>query len=241
MQAIEPAQSVIWPPGAEAAPATKRLWIFRAPLRFYGLAFGTRMTVAKLSDGSLWMHSPINLTPEIKQQLDSLGPVAHVVSPNKLHHLYLGPFQQAYPRATLYAPPGLATKRPDLAFDEALDDKSLPIWDDEIGLVIVRGSAVMEEAVFFHRAGRTLILGDLLENFSEDDPLMTRIAARIGGMYGKPGMPRDWRFTFRDRAAARQSIERILDWPFESIILAHGRLVSRDARQAFEKAFSWLL
>jgi hypothetical protein len=235
----------VWPPGRDGAPETDRLWIFHAPLKFYGIPFGARMTVARLADGSLWVHSPIALTPPVRAALDRLGPVGHVVTPNKLHHLFLIPFQAAYPQAQFHAPPGLADKRPDVRFDgtldDAIDNALAPPWGDGIDLVTVRGSRVMEEVVFYHRASRTLILGDLLENFSRDDPWLTRVAARIGGMYGRPGMPRDWRLTFRDKAAARQSISRILNWPFDSIVLAHGRPVPRDGNAVFRLAFSWLM
>lgn len=239
------APPLLWPPDRDDIASADRLRIFQAPLKFYGIPFGTRMTVARLADGSLWVHSPIALTPDIRAALDGLGPVGHVVTPNKLHHLYLTPFRDAYPEARYYAPPGLAKKRPDFPFNDELDgnlDDGAPApWGDDIDLVVARGSWAVTEVAFFHRASRTLILGDLLENFSRDDPWLTRVAARLDGMYGRPGMPRDWRLTFRDKPAARRAIGRILDWPFDSIVLAHGRLVAENAYTAFRNGFSWLL
>lgn len=240
MNPTNSATPILWPPGREDVPAGDRLRIFHAPLKFYGIPFGTRMTVARLADGTLWVHSPIALTPEIRDSLDALGPVAHVVTPNKLHHLYLTPFQDAYPRARIYAPPGLAKKRSDIRFDGTLGDGPPP-WGGDIDFVTVYGSWAVVEVAFFHRASRTLILGDLLENFSRDDPWLTRVAARIDGMYGRPGTPRDWRLTFHDRRAARRAVARILDWPFDSIVLAHGRLVADGAHAAFRHGVSWLM
>lgn len=46
---------------------------------------GGRMTVAKLSDGSLWVHSPVELDEPLREALGELGPVAHIVSPNYEH------------------------------------------------------------------------------------------------------------------------------------------------------------
>lgn len=46
---------------------------------------GGRMTVAKLSDGSLWVHSPVELDEPLRAALGELGPVAHIVSPNYEH------------------------------------------------------------------------------------------------------------------------------------------------------------
>ena len=94
-----------------------RIWIAEAPLRFYGVPFGARMTVVRLADGGLLVHSPLDPEPLLRAEIDALGPVRYVVSPNKLHNLYLAGFLQAYPSAQLFAPPGLASKRPDLRFD----------------------------------------------------------------------------------------------------------------------------
>lgn len=101
-----------------------RRWIAEMPLRFYGVEVGARMSVCRLSgeaDG-LWVHSPIRLTGELKQELDTLGPVRFVVSPNKLHHLFVADYVAAYPEARIYASPGLPEKRPDLGFHGVLGD-----------------------------------------------------------------------------------------------------------------------
>ena len=47
-----------------------------------------RGAVIKLSDGSLWVHSPVNLDPELKSAMDALGPVKHIVTPNFEHNKF---------------------------------------------------------------------------------------------------------------------------------------------------------
>jgi hypothetical protein len=64
------------------------IWTAAAPQRFYGLHLGTRMTVVRLPDRSLWLHSVIPVGPELKSELRGLGPVRHVVVPNAFHHLH---------------------------------------------------------------------------------------------------------------------------------------------------------
>ena len=93
------------------------MWVAQAPLRFYGIPFGTRMTVVRLRNGALWLHSPIGIDAALERALRELGEVRFVVSPNKLHHLYLADAQAAFPEAELYAPPGLSRKRPKLRFE----------------------------------------------------------------------------------------------------------------------------
>ena len=218
-----------------------RIWIAEAPLRFYGVPFGTRMTVVRLEDGGLLVHSPLEPVPSLRAEIDALGPVRHVVSPNKLHHLFLGSFLQAYPSARLFAPPGLPSKRRDLHFDGVLEDAADPAWAADLDQTIVRGSRVMEEVVFFHAASRTLIVADLCEHFGPWSPGLTRLVARVANMYAKPRMPPDWQLSFRNREATRASFERILCWDFDRVILAHGALLERDAREIFARAYAWAL
>ena len=82
-----------------------RLWVAEAPLRFYGIEVGTRMSVVRLSAGDLWLHSPSGLTERFRRDLDRLGPVRFVVCPNKLHHLFVEAYFSAYPASRVYASP----------------------------------------------------------------------------------------------------------------------------------------
>ena len=71
------------------------LWVSDTPLRFLGLEVGARMTVVRLPDGGLWLHSPVRAAPELVREVQALGPVTCLVAPNKLHHLFVGEWQQA--------------------------------------------------------------------------------------------------------------------------------------------------
>jgi hypothetical protein len=46
-----------------------------------------------------------------------------IVSPNKIHHLFLKERADRWPEASLYESPGLAKRRPDLRFDAELGDE----------------------------------------------------------------------------------------------------------------------
>ena len=66
------------------------LWVADSPLRFLGLEMGARMTVIRLPDGKLLLHSPIAPTAELVREVEALGPVAYLIAPNKFHHLFVG-------------------------------------------------------------------------------------------------------------------------------------------------------
>lgn len=133
--------------------------------------------------------------PELRAEIDALGPVRYVVSPKKLHHLFLGVFQQAYPSAEPLASPDLPENRWDLRLDELLRDVAEPAWAADLDQTILRGSQVVQEVVFFHTTSRTLIVADLCERFGPWSPRLTRLLARLANMYGKPRMPPDWQLT----------------------------------------------
>ncbi|MFQ5849104.1 MAG: DUF4336 domain-containing protein [Candidatus Binatia bacterium] len=215
------------------------IWIAEAPLRFYGIPFGTRMTVLRLADGSLFLHSPIAIDDPLRVEIDKLGTVRYIVSPNKLHHLYLRSAHDTFPEAQLYSPPGLMEKRPDLPFQAELSDVGSQSWSRDLEQLVLRGSKTMQEVEFFHPRSRTLIVADMCEYFGPHSPLLTRIVARLARMYDRPRMPPDWQFTFRDRWTTRATFERLLAWDFDRVILAHGKLIESGAKALFRQEYAW--
>ncbi len=182
------------------------IWVADGPVvSFYGFPYRTRMAVIRLSGGGLFVWSPVVLSSALRREIDALGPVRHLVSPNnRLHHLYLGEWKAAYPEACLYASPGLQRKRRDLAFDAELDDAPEQEWAADIDQVVIRGSFALTEAVFFHRRSRTALFADLIQNFPRDWFTGWRgLVARLDGIVApNPGAPREWRASFLDRRAA---------------------------------------
>lgn len=122
------------------------LWIADGPaVSFFTVPYPTRMAVVRLGNGELWVWSPIGLDEGLRREMNTLGPVRHVVSPNKLHHLSMAEWAETWPHAKLYASPGLARRRPDLRFHAELGDSPDPAWAADIDQVIFRGSFAMED------------------------------------------------------------------------------------------------
>src|ERR1700752_4892611 len=99
------------------------LWVAEQPLRYLGVALTTRMTIVRLADGALIVHSPIRLTDELRSVAASAGDVRFIVAPNRFHHLFVPDWQKAYPDAKTFCAPGLETKRADLKFTAILGDQ----------------------------------------------------------------------------------------------------------------------
>ncbi|HEY1329326.1 MAG TPA: DUF4336 domain-containing protein [Casimicrobiaceae bacterium] len=220
------------------------IWVAEGPVvSFYGFRYPTRMAVLRLSGGDLFAWSPIALSRDLRNEIDALGPVRHLVSPNALHHLFLLQWKQAYPDARLCAPPRLRSKRRDLRFDADLGDAADPEWAADVDQVLVAGSIALTEVVFFHHASRSVLFGDLIENFRPDWFRGWRgWLARLDGIVApRPGAPREWRASFIHRRVARAALQRILAWPIERVVMAHGDLVTADGAQFVRRAFAWLL
>src|SRR6185295_5051553 len=213
------------------------LWVKAGSLRFAGVETGTRMTVVRLADGGLFVHSPVPLSGDTRAAVDALGPVRAVVAPSLFHHLYVGEWIQAYPDAIVCACPGLERKRKDLQWSRVLGDEPEPEWRGQLDQVYFGARSLENEVVFFHRATRTLICADAIFNLSNHPSRLTRIVAFLMGNL-KPGATLFERVLIRNRAAARAQVDRMLAWNADRIVLAHGDLVPAGGHEVLRRAYA---
>ena len=224
------------------------IWIAQQPFKFLGIEVGTRMTVIKLLNGSLVVISPIEISSAIQEQLSNIGTVRYIVAPNLFHYLYLKRCQQIYPQAQTIAPPGLAAKKPNLRIDRVFTRDRIE-FDSELEFVWFEGFRVfmppqvkiINEIVFYHSASKTLIITDSAFNFDRSFPLVTQLAARVLGSYEvlKPYLLD--KIASQDKQKLKQSIDKILAWDFQRVIMAHGTIVEREAKAKLTAGYQWLL
>jgi len=222
------------------------LWVAEGEIvSFFGIAYPTRSVIVRLQTGDLWIWSPVRLTPDLRSEVDRLGPVRHLVSPNKLHHLYLKEWKAAYPRAVLWGPQSTIRKCADLSFREALEDTPPSEWLPDIDQAWFRGSFAMDEIVFLHRPSGTAIVADLIQAFSDrflgEQWGKWRFLARLDGLtQDDAGAPREWRLSFLNRAPARQARDKVLGWNCSRVIVAHGEWPRANSNAFLAKSFRWL-
>lgn len=199
---------------------------------------GSRMTVVRLASGYLLVHSPIRPTDAIREELSRLGEVRFIIAPNKYHHLYAGEFAAAFPDARLYVVPGLQEKRKDLRFHGTLSDEPEAFWEDSLKQHLFQGIPAVNEVVFFHPVSRTVIFTDLVFNFSSDLTPGQKLFALLDGVYEKTAVSRLTRYILLgDRKKARLSADKILEWDFDRVVLAHKDIVHEGGYEAVKKAF----
>jgi len=225
------------------------LWIADGDnIRFYGVPFTTRMTIVRLDNGDLFVHSPIKLTQTLKSEITKLGHVRHLVSPNWIHYAFIAEWSASYENTIAWASPNVQQRSSkygsDVHFDHNLGETAETDWANEIDQMIVRGSSIHTEVVFFHRSSKTLILTDLIINLeAEKIPKWIRPLAWIVGVLDPDGkMPLDMRMTFlKNRNLLRNAVERLISWEPEKIIISHGRWYETDGVEELQRAFRWIL
>jgi hypothetical protein len=201
----------------------------------FGFQLPTRMTALAL-DGGLALISPIPIDDALARKLSALGEVRYLIAPNLLHSTYLEAARARYPEAKLLAPRGLSAKKPALRIDAALED-GLPFR--EVELIPIAGAPRVDEFAFF--ADGTLIVTDLVFNVVRPRGWFTHLALALVGCRGRLAMSRTWRVFARDRAATSASVQRLLALPIETLVMAHGEVVQRDAHARLTEAVRWLL
>ena len=219
------------------------IWVAEQPLRYLGLSIGTRMTIIRLANRELIVISPIQINETIVAQLEEIGTVRHIITPNLYHYFFAADFKIHYSNATFWAVPGLKAKKPDLPIDQVITSETSP-WDgidyvffDGFRTPSLRGFDLLNECIFFHKSSRTLILTDTAIHFDESFPVITQFAARVLGGYKtlRPSLLERIATTEKDKV--RGAVEKVLCWDFERVIMAHGTIVERNGKEQFRDAY----
>jgi hypothetical protein len=239
-------KDVTYPPLDVPKPVAHGVWIIDSGHQVAGAPLPVRMTVLRLGNGALLLHSPTRFTPETKASIERIGPIAHVVAPNTVHCSYLSAWQERVPGATYWGVPGLRKRRSvvssALRLDHDLADGEPPQWQGDIECMLVKGLGVIEAALF-HRPSGTLVLTDLVVNVETRKlPWPLSLGARVVGSAAPHGRaPLYARMAFK--AGGKTAIEaarRIVALEPERVIFSHGDWFDKDAFAKLRRSLSWL-
>ncbi len=219
------------------------LWVMDGPtaIDFLVLPYPTRMTVARLDDGGLWIASPVPCSYSDLRKVVALGPVRHLVAPTPRHRWRLESWHTLFPDAALWScKVGPATLGGRSLPTEVLVDVAPPAWAGQLDQARYPGRG-FEEITFLHRKSGTLLLEDIVQAhpLQEKNALLNALV-RFGGVSGEGGVPRDIRALTRTPEARRWA-ERVLSWDFDQLVMAHGPIIRSDAKVWVTRAFDWLL
>lgn len=206
------------------------------PFIWFGIDVGGRMAVIKLEDGSLFVHSPINLDGDLREELKAIGPVKHIVSPNYEHLKYAKQWKDGYPEATLYGCPGLKEKKPDIGYNEEIGDpagqpSSWPIEIDyswfNCETTPIIGSPFFNEVLFYHEPTKTVLTTDLFWNYPTDTPTQTKLwKFGMDVVY----LPFYQKFMVTDPAAYDAAVRKVESWDISRIVPCHGLVLENNPK-----------
>ncbi len=197
------------------------------------------MSVIRLADGGLVVHSPIRIDETLAAAVDALGRVVAIVAPSKFHHLSVSQWSQRYPDALVTGCPGITTKRDDIGWDRVLGDEPESVWAGQLDQVYFGARSLEDEVVFYHRRSQTMICADTVFNLGQHSSLLTRcVASTLGAR--KAGVTLLERLLVRDRSAARTQVDRMLDWEFDRMVVGHGPNLPTGAHEVLRRAYAWL-
>ena len=217
------------------------IWIKEYPIHYAGTHFNSRMTIVRLANGNLFIHSPCEIDEPTKQAIEILGKVEFIVAPGSYHHLHVASAQQAFPEAETFICPGIERKNPDIDFDWLLGDRPDERWQADFEQVLVRGNKYIWEVAFYHKTTKTLILVDLIENFTDETEdvnwSLELWFKAVFRMWDNPKPAPEYQMGWKDKKAAARSLKKILDWDFDRIIISHGDLIEENAKDIALKAW----
>ena len=240
------ADRAAYPPLDVPKPIADAIWIVDGgPINAMGLKLPVRMTVIRLTNGDLLLHSPIRYSACLAEAVEALGRVRHLVAPNIAHWMFLADWQHAYPDATTWAAPGLRdraqVRASDVRIDAELGEAAPAPWADTIDQGIVSGAAGFNEVWFFHRPTRTLVLVDLIENLEPGKlPPLARLVMQASAAT-RGTTARYLRVPLRLRGAdAKRAIRAVVALEPQRVVFAHGQFFDTGGAAQVRRAFAWL-
>lgn len=213
----------------------ENIWVFPFELKALGANIGRNVTVIRLSSGELLIHSTGPFKEDQVEWICSQGEVRWITDPMVDHDTFSKEGQAAFGGATFLVPEGFP-KTKGLNAEPLLP---APVeWGSEVQVVRIEGTSGFNEHVFYHAPSRTLIVCDLLMNFPEAGSLWENALLRLGlGPNRAPGTSRRLKLAIKDEKRFQASVRRVLEWPFERVVVGHGETLRVDARERTQEAF----
>jgi len=214
------------------------IWTCDYSMRLLGADLGSRTVIVALRAGGLALISPGPIDVSLARELAGLGDVRALIAPNAFHHFHLLTAARRYPGAICFLAQGVEAKlrgRPEGEV-RILGGEPDVLWANDLEPCLIEGAPRVNETVFFHPLSKTLIVTDLCFHFDPAPGGWTGVFLWLAGVYGRLGVSRLMRTLLRDRGAVRVSIDRLLEWDFEQLVVTHGSILREDARRRFREA-----
>ncbi len=215
-------------------PIAENLWLLTYPLRLFGADLRRNVTIVRLTSGKLVIHSTGPFTRKDAAAISALGEPAWLVEAMLSHDTFSQEGRDLFPGIPFLAPEGFS-KRVKFPVEPLLPAPFA--WGEEFQALEILGNDTYREHVFFHPSSGTLIVADLVFNFGSHEPVWTELMLKVAvGTEHHPGMSRPFRGTIDDEAAFRRSMDEMLEWDFDRVIVGHGDVIESGGHQKVASA-----
>jgi hypothetical protein len=217
-------------PHEELQKPTENLWWVRGTLR--GLSMRRVMTIARMADGRLLLHSPIALDEASMDAIESFGEPAFLIVPNGYHRLDAPAYKARYPELEVFAPSGSRSKVEEVIPVDGVYEE-FP-GDGRVELEALDGVAHVEGVLVVRSLdGLTLVFNDAIFNMDRKrDPLGFLVTTLFGSAPG-PRVSRLAKWTFiKNQPAFRAQLLRYATLPdLQRVIVSHEKVAEGVAAQ----------
>ncbi|HJT81771.1 MAG TPA: hypothetical protein VJ719_11270 [Chthoniobacterales bacterium] len=207
--------------------------LMQYPFRVFGIDFARNVTLIRLNDGRLVIHSTAPFTSDDVAAIRDFGEPGWLVDASVMHDTFAKKGHAAFAQIPYLAPPG---------FGDASGVTTPPLypppneWDGQIDVIPIDGTRKHEHALF-HRASRTLIVADLVFSFPPDSGAWARFFVRnVMRLPRLRGISVFFKMLISDRQAFERSMTKILDLDFSRMIVGHREPIESDAKAVLLRA-----
>jgi len=224
-------------PHGELNQITDKLWTLEGTLP-HGNPLPRTMTIYKMKDGNIWIHSAIAIEDSALEKLKALGVPKYLVVPNTMHRLDASFYKEKFPNILVVCPKAAIEEvekevHVDLSCEEAF------AYNSEIKAVNIPGAKSIELAYELKLSQRTkaFIFNDLIVNQDEVQGWKGFILKHVGriGFFRTPPITKmillenkkifkDWLY----RLSEREDIK--------VITVAHGNAVTDQIQSLLRRA-----
>lgn len=191
------------------------------------------MTVVRLSDGRLVIHSAIALDEASMRRLEVWGTPAFLLIPHSRHRLDAPRFKERYPSLRVLVPPAVRKKASEVVHvDGTYADAPA---DPALRLEILDGTGEAEGALIVHSsAGASVILNEVVFDLDPPKSSFGRAALKLVGFGpGARVTPVVRLELVTDKAALKAHLERLAATPnLTRLIVSHVRMSEGAAAAA---------
>jgi hypothetical protein len=215
-------------PHGELVQLAPRLWVVTGTLPRGPLP--RNMTIHRLADGGLLLHSVVALNPAGMEALEALGRPQVMIVPNPYHRLDAAVYRVRYPNMQVLAPAAARAK----VEAEVKVDRSAEEMLDSVGVTVhtlggTKPGELVYELTIDDESGKALIFCDAIFNVDPMRGLGSSIANFLSSA-GRLTMGRLGRFVMlSDKEAFRAWLVEMSNLPgLKVVIMAHGKPLTED-------------